>query len=115
MAEEGYRKSTVQKVRTHTRACFEYAMDEDLIEKNPARKLVMPNIRKKFCERYLSVDELRLLLAKAAPREHLVLRILAVCGLRPAEILVLRMDDFEGTQLRIHRNGRLRPNAYQPG
>ncbi len=28
-------------------------------------------------------------------------RILAVCGLRPAEILVLRIEDFEGTQLRI--------------
>jgi integrase len=30
-----------------------------------------------------------------------VLRILAVCGLRAAEILVLRIEDFEGTQLRI--------------
>jgi integrase len=101
MADDGYRKSTVEKVRTHTRACFEYAMDEDLIDKNPTRKLVMPNIRKRSCERFLSVDELRALLSQAAPREHLVLRILAVCGLRPAEILVLRIEDFEGTQLRI--------------
>ena len=101
MAEDGYRKSTVEKVRTHTRTCFEYAVDEDLMEKNPMRKLFMPNIRKKSCERYLSVDELRALLSQAAPREHLVLRILAVCGLRPAEILVLRIEDFEGTQLRI--------------
>jgi integrase len=101
MAEDGYRKSAVEKVRTHTKACFEYAMDEDLIEKNPARKLVMPNIRKKSCERFLSVEELRALLAQSPPREHLVLRILAVCGLRPAEILVLRIDDFERTQLRI--------------
>jgi hypothetical protein len=31
----------------------------------------------------------------------LVLRILAVCGLRPAEVLVLRIEDFEGSQLRI--------------
>lgn len=100
MAEGGYRKS-VEKVRTHTRACFEYAMDEDVIEKNPTRKLVMPNIRKKSCERLLSIDELRALLSQASPREHLVLRILAVCGLRPAEILVLRIEDFEGTQLRI--------------
>jgi integrase len=101
MAEGGYRKSSVEKVRTHTRACFEYAMDEDVIEKNPTRKLVMPNIRKKSCERFLSIDELRALLSQASPREHLVLRILAVCGLRPAEILVLRIEDFEGTQLRI--------------
>ena len=44
MAQDGYRKSTVEKVLTHTRACFEYAMDEDLIEKNPLRKLVMIDI-----------------------------------------------------------------------
>ena len=61
----------------------------------------MPNIRKKVCERFLSVNELRALLAQASAREHLVLRILAVCGLRPAEILVLRIEDFEGAQLRI--------------
>jgi integrase len=47
------------------------------------------------------VEELRALLSEAPPREHVVLRILAVCGLRPAEVLVLRMEDFEGTQLRI--------------
>ena len=101
LAEDGYCKSAVGQIRTYVKACFEYAADEDLIEKNPARKLVMPNIKKKSCERFLSVPELRALLAQASPREHLVLRILAVCGLRPAEILVLRIEDFEGTQLRI--------------
>jgi Phage integrase, N-terminal SAM-like domain len=101
MAEDGYRKTAVGRIRTYIKACFEYATDEELIEKNPARKLVMPNIHKKSCERFLSVDELRALLSHASPREHLVLRILAVCGLRPAEVLVLRIEDFEGTQLRI--------------
>jgi integrase len=109
MAEDGYRKSSVEKVRTHTRACFEYAMDEEVIEKNPTRKLVMPNIRKKSCERFLSIDELRALLSQAAPREHLVLRILAVCGLRPAEILVLRIEDFESARQR-----RLRATTMYP-
>ena len=97
MAEDGYRKSAVGHVRTYLKACFEYATDEDLIQKSPARKLAMPNIQKKSCERFLSIDEFRALLSHASPREHLVLRILAVCGLRPAEILVLRMEDFEGT------------------
>jgi integrase len=101
MAEDGYRKSAVGKVRTYLKACFEYAADEDLIQKSPARKLAMPNIRKKSSERFLSVNELRALLAQSSPREHLVLRILAVCGLRPAEVLVLRIEDFEGAQLRI--------------
>jgi integrase len=101
MAEAGYGATAVGRVRTYIKACFEYAVDEDLVEKNPARKLVMPNIRKKSCERFLTVDELRAILACASPREHLVLRILAVCGLRPAEVLVLRLEDFEGAQLRI--------------
>jgi len=54
MAEKGYRKSTVGQVRTYIKACFQYATDEDVIPKNPARKLVMPNIRRKSCERFLT-------------------------------------------------------------
>jgi integrase len=101
LADARFSKSAVGQIRTYVRSCFEYAVDEDLIPKNPARKLVMPKVRKKPCERFLSVDEFRALLSQASPREHLILRILAVCGLRPAEALVLRVEDFEGSQLRI--------------
>src|SRR6202049_2553116 len=101
LAEDGYSKSAVGQIRTYIKACFEYAADEELIDKNPARKLATPKIRKKPCERFLSLEELDALLSAASPPEHLILRILAVCGLRPAEILVLRIEDFEGTQLRI--------------
>ena len=45
MAENGYRKSAVGQVRTYIKACFQYGTDEDVIPKNPARKLVMPNLR----------------------------------------------------------------------
>src|SRR5438270_9525430 len=59
LADDGYCKSAVGQIRTYIKGCFEYAADEDLIEKNPARKLVMPNIKKKSCERFLSLLELR--------------------------------------------------------
>jgi integrase len=101
MAECGYSKSAVGQVRIYIKACLEYATDEDLIPKNPARKIAMPKIQKRSCQRFLSIDEIRALPRIASQREHLVLRILSVCGLRPAEILVLRIEDFEGTQLRI--------------
>jgi integrase len=101
MAEDGYSRSAVKHIRTYLKASFEYAIDEDLIAKNPARKLALPNIHKKPCERFLSVAEVQALLTAASPREHLVVRILAVCGLRPGEALALRIDDFEGNQLRI--------------
>ena len=47
MAEDGYRKSAVGHVRTYLKSCFEYAADEDLIRKSPARKLAMPKIQTK--------------------------------------------------------------------
>lgn len=46
MAQDGYCKSAVGQIRRYIKACFEYASDEEIIEKNPTRKLVMPNIRK---------------------------------------------------------------------
>ena len=100
LAEDRFSKSLVGQIRTYVKSCFEYAVDEDLIPKSPARKLVMPKIRKKPCE-FLSVEEFRALLSDAPPREHVILRIFGVCGLRPAEALVLRIEDFEGSQLRI--------------
>ena len=65
----------VAQISTYLMACFEYAVDEDLIPKSPAGKLVMPRIRRQACERLLTVEEFRALLSHAARREHLVLRI----------------------------------------
>jgi site-specific recombinase XerD len=90
LAKDGFSKSTVGQIRTYVKSCFEYALDEDFVPKSPARKLVMPKIRKKPCERFLTVEEFRTLLSQAPPREHVLLRTLAVCGLKPAEVLVLR-------------------------
>jgi site-specific recombinase XerD len=51
LAADGYGETSVGRIRTYIKACFEYATDEDLVSKNPARKLEMPTIRKKVCER----------------------------------------------------------------
>ena len=68
LAEDGYSKSAVGQIRTYIKACFEYATDEELIDKNPARKLATPKIRKKPCERFLSLEELDALLCSIASR-----------------------------------------------
>jgi len=41
------------------------------------------------------------ILSAAAGRENLVIRILLFCGLRPAELLALRVEDVDADQLRI--------------
>jgi integrase len=82
------------------RATFEFAIEEGLMARNPARKLILPATRKP-CGRFLSMDEVRRLLAAATGREHLTLRLLLVGGLRPAELFALRTDDIQHRALRI--------------
>jgi integrase len=74
--------------------------EEGLIARNPARKLVLPEARKPSA-RFLSMDEVRLLLTPATGREHLTLRVFFVGGLRPAELFALRTDDIRPGVLRI--------------
>jgi integrase len=100
VAERGYRKSTLKHIRTYIRAALEYAVDEGFINRNPARKLELPHTRKSR-ERFYSFAEMDRLLKVAVRRENLVLRILLFCGLRPAELLALRIEDVGAHQLRI--------------
>jgi integrase len=100
IAERGYRRSTLKHIRTYLKAALEYAVDEGLIGRNPARKLELPKTQKSR-ERFYSFVEMKRLLSVAAGRENLVFRILLFCGLRPAELLALRIEDVGANQLRI--------------
>ena len=100
VAQRGYRRSTANHIRTYLKAALEYAVDEGLLNRNPARKLELPKTRKPR-ERFYSFAEMQRLLSVAVGRESLVSRILLFCGLRPAELLALRIDDVGADQLRI--------------
>jgi integrase len=94
--------SAVKQARTYLHAVLEYAIDEKIIETNPARKLVVPiNSLPKPCGRFYLVDEIHRLVSEASGREHLVLRIELNCGLRPSELFLLKDDDVEPSRLRI--------------
>lgn len=100
IAGRGYRRSTLKHIRTYLKAALEYAVDERLINRNPARKLELPKTQKSR-ERFYSFAEMKQLLSVAAGRENLVVRMLLFCGLRPAELLALRIEDVDADQLRI--------------
>ena len=102
MAGRGDSYSVVKKARTYISAALELGRDVRLITDNPGRKLELPTqLLRKPCERYYSLEEVRLLLSKSHGREHLVLRVFINCGLRPGELFALREDDIENGQLRI--------------
>jgi integrase len=103
LATSGASYSVVKKARTYLAAAFQYAADERLIETNPARKLVLPTrlLQKRPCRRFYTLAEIGNLLAIAPRREHVVLRLFFVCGLRPSELFLLRDDDIEPGRIRI--------------
>jgi integrase len=105
MAARGDSFSAVKKARTYITAALEFAVDENLIARNPGRKIELPGKRlRKPCGRFLSLEEVRRLLSAAAgvsARERLIARLFVVCGLRAQEMFVLRVDDLEPGILRI--------------
>ncbi len=105
MAARGDSFSAVKKARTYITAALEFALDEQLIARNPGRKIEMPSKRlRRPCGRFLSLEEIRRLLSAAADvsfRERLIVRLFVVCGLRAQEMFVLRVEDIEQGILRI--------------
>jgi integrase len=105
MAEAGYSYSAVKKARTYIAAALEYAVGERIIIVNPGARVELPGAKlRKPTKRSYTLDEIRRLLSVArsvSVREHLVLRIFYVCGLRPGELFALRVDDVEPELLRI--------------
>lgn len=74
-------KSLVEKCVTHIRAVFEMAIDDGLLEQNPAAKVILPPTRKPS-ERFLKLDECKLLISVAGRRDNLILRLFILLGLR---------------------------------
>ena len=93
-------KSVVSKCLTHTRAVFNAAIEDELIEKNPALKVELPPTRRPS-ERFLTLEECQRLLGICDRRDNLILRVFMVCGLRPSELFALRVNDIEPGSLRI--------------
>ncbi len=105
MAEAGYSYSAVKKARTYIAAALEYAVGERIIPVNPAARVELPGAKlRKPTKRSYTLDEMRRLLSRARSvslREHLIVRIFYVCGLRPGELFALRVEDVEPKLLRI--------------
>lgn len=95
-----YSKSLVNKVRVWIKAVLDEAVDQEYLQKNPARKLAMPETPSS-CKRFLSPDEYRKMLSVLSPRDCLIFRLFVVCAFRPGELFALRWRSFQGHTLRV--------------
>jgi integrase len=93
--------SVVSKFRVYMKAMLDEALEQDLIAKNPARKLSFPETKKPR-KTVLTEDEISELLEDLEGRDRLIVRMFLILALRPGELFALRRTDrIQPSQLRV--------------
>lgn len=103
---EGQKPSTVNMKTTYIQNFFSWMLDEDIIEKNPARKLthVKVPIRLRSALKIEEIEKLRL--ACVDSRERVTLELLFATGCRVSEIVEMDIDDLDYTDYSINIIGK---------
>jgi len=106
-------QARVQHARFYMKAIFEEAIDQGFVEKNPARKLVLPKELRATDKTTLTWNQLRLVLALVPLRDRILLTLDMTETFRPSELFALRWGDFDMdsrtlTVRRIAFRGKLR-------
>ena len=85
----------VMHARLYMKAIFEEAIDQGFVEKNPARKLILPTQLRPVDKTTLTWDQLRLVLASVTLRDHILLTLDMTETFRPSELFALRWNGFD--------------------
>jgi integrase len=84
-----------QHARFYMKAIFEEAIDQDFVQKNPARKLILPKELRPVDKTTLTWNQLRLVLASVPLRDRILLVLDMTETFRPSELFALRWSDFD--------------------
>ena len=88
-------KSFLKKLKDKITAFFEAAEEENLLSRNPCKRLYLPECEDKK-RRALTEKERRVFLTAAEQHRHgLLFMFIYYCGLRPGEVRVLMPDDID--------------------
>ena len=85
----------VMHARFYMKAIFDEAIDQDFVEKNPARKLILPTQLRAVDKTTLTWDQLRLVLASVPLRDRILLTLDMTETFRPSELFALRWSGFD--------------------
>lgn len=103
------KSTSIARKASSLRGFYKFLMIEKIIDKNPMQNLELPK-RSRALPKYLSVDEIELLISSAGDTRHAVrlramLELLYASGLRVSELCELPMSAVLGNKLLIHGKG----------
>jgi integrase len=94
-------RSIVDHLRWDLNNILKTAMSDGLIESNPAAGLFTPSCKEPGEKLCLSAAEIRLALIKLDLRERLIFRLAVLGGMRPGEILAIRLGNIRKDSILI--------------
>jgi integrase len=113
-------KDRVLQIRAYLRDIFAEGVDQDFLEKDPARKVKVPTQLRDTDRTILSWDQLRSALSRLALRDRILLELDMTNALRPSELFALRWRCFDISECSmtvtetVYR-GKIRPWAKTKG
>ena len=105
---------TCQKIKITLNQIFEHAVDDQLINQNPCKKLTLPRYEAKESRGLTSSEEIISELADLSMRERLYIDLLKFYGFRKEEALALSKNDFDFKDGTIDINKALAFKNNQP-
>ncbi|SRR5579883_310094 len=97
-------RSLLDHLRFRLRSIFKFAVSEGVVDRNPADALHTPRHCKESGEkRFLQPEDFARMLSALSLREQVIVRLATLSGMRPGEILALKLRDFRGAQLIVER------------
>jgi integrase len=95
-------RSLVEHLRWHLRAIFRMAASEGVVDFNPADSL-FASAREEAESRVMTPEDVRLALSVLEVRERLIFRMAVFDGMRPGEILAVRLGKISENSILVDR------------
>ncbi len=112
----GVGRQAVRRAKAVLQSCLSRAVDEGVIQGNPAKSVRPPKLEQKPRVRAIGPGDVERLRAALSPRDAVLVSVLAYVGLRPGEALALRWSDVGERTLLIERaNDDGRPKRTKTG
>ena len=110
-------RSVVDHLRWDLNAIFKTALSDGLVDCNPAAALFTPPCKPEGDKRVMTPDEIRLALSVLDLRERLMFRMAVFDGMRPGEILAVRLGNISEHSIfvdqRVYKGDLDTPKGYR--